>query len=166
MCIRDRYIVVDLPHDFGDMTLEILDQADIILLLVAPELASLRATAMTIDTYDKLEYDLDKVRLVLNRPFAEEGVASMDIFRALKHPIAVELPYAGARCVQAINNGQPLAAARPEHPTSRAIEDFAYEISKRSHQEFPPISPSESWRRVQESRNPSKLLRRVGRIFQ
>lgn len=161
-----EYIVVDLPHDFGDMTLEILDQADIILLLVAPELASLRATAATIDTYDKLDYDLDKVRLVLNRPFEEEGVAAMDIFRALKHPIAVELPYAGRRCVQAINNGQPLTSTRPDHPTSRAIENFAYEISKTSHQEFPPITPSESWRRVQESRNPSKLLRRVGRIFQ
>jgi len=160
------YIVVDLPHDFGEMSLEILDQADIILLLVAPELASLRAAALTVDTYDKLEYDLEKVRLVLNRPFAEAGVGPMDIFRALKHPIAVELPYAGVRCVQAINNGQPLLSARPEHATSRAIENFAFEISKSSHTEFPPISPSPAWRRVQESRNPTKLLRRVGRIFQ
>lgn len=161
-----EYVVADLPHDFSDITLEILDQADVILSLVAPELAALRATALTIDTYDKLGYDLEKVALVLNRPFAEEGVAAMDIYRALKHPIALEIPYAGSRCVQAINNGQPLMVTRPEHPTAQAIENFAFDISKTSHQEFPPISPSPAWRRVQESRNPNKLLRRVGRIFQ
>lgn len=159
------YIVVDLPHDFGDMTLEILDQAHVILSLVAPELASLRAAALGIDTFAKLEYEMDNVQLVLNRPFAEQGLAPMDIFRALKHSIALEIPYAGARCVQAINNGKPLVTARPEHETSRAIENFAYDVSKSSHREFPPISPSESWRRVQESRNPDKLLKRMGRIF-
>lgn len=159
------YIVADLPHDFGDTTLEILDQADVILSLVAPELASLRAAALAMDTYEKLEYDMDNVRLVLNRPFAEQGLAPMDIFRALKHSIAVEIPYAGSRSVQAINNGKPLVSARPEHTTSRAIEDFAFEISKTSHREFPPISPSETWRRVQESQNSNKLFKKVGRIF-
>jgi pilus assembly protein CpaE len=159
------YIVVDLPHNFDEMTLEILDQSQLILSLVAPDLASLRAAALTIDTYDKLEYEMENVQLVLNRPFAEQGVAPMDIFRALKHSIAVELPYAGDRCVQAINNGIPLLKGRPEHETSRAIENFAFDVSKSGHREFPPISPSEAWRRVQESRNPNKLLKRVGRIF-
>lgn len=160
------YIVVDLPHDFGEVSLEILDQADVILTLVAPELASLRAASLTIDTYDKLDYDLDKVQLALNRPFAEDGVAPMDIFRALKHSIAVELPYAGGRCVQAINNGQPLVDGRPEQAFSQTLEDYAFEISKSSHREFPPIVPTTAWRRVQERRNPKKLLKRVGRIFQ
>lgn len=160
------YVVVDLPHDFGEVSLEILDQADVILTLVAPELASLRAASLTIDTYDKLEYDLDKVQLVLNRPFAEQGLAPMDIFRALKHSIAVELPHAGGRCVQAINNGEPMVNARPEHAFSQALEDYAFEISKSSHREFPPIVPTSAWRRVQERRSPKKLLKRVGRIFQ
>ena len=159
------YIVADLPHDFGEMALLILDQADVVLSLVAPELAALRAASLTIDTYHKLEYELDKVQLVLNRPFTEHGVGPMDVYRALKHPIAVELPYAGSRCVQAINNGQPLVSARPEHSMSRIIEEFAFDVSKSSHRDFPPISPSPAWRRVQESRNPTKLLGRMGRIF-
>ncbi|MDX1687781.1 MAG: response regulator [Candidatus Promineifilaceae bacterium] len=159
------YIIVDLPHDFGEFTLEILDQADVILSLAAPELAALRAAARTIDTYNKLGYDLENVQLVLNRPFEETGVDPMDIFRALKVSIAQELPYAGTRCVQAINNGKPLVSARPEHEFSQAIENFAFGISKASHREFPPISPSPTWRRVQESRDSNKLLRRVGRIF-
>lgn len=160
------YIVVDLPHDFGEVALEILDQADVILTLVAPDLASLRAASLTLDTYSKLDYDLEKVQLVLNRPFAEQGVAPMDIFRVLKHSMALELPYAGARCVQAINNGEPLVSARPEHEMSQALEDYAFDISKLSHREFPPIVPTTAWQRVHERRNPTKLLTRVGRIFQ
>lgn len=160
------YIVVDLPHDFGEFALEILDQAHVVLSLVAPELAALRASSLTIDTYDKLEYDLDNVQLVLNRPFEEPGVEPMDIYRALKLSIAQDLPYAGPRCVQAINNGKPLVSARPEHKLSRAIENYAFDLSKSSHREFPPISPSAAWRRVQENRDSNKLLRRVGRMFQ
>jgi pilus assembly protein CpaE len=138
----------------------------VILSLVAPELAALRAASLTLDTYDKLNYDLDRVQLVLNRPFREQGLAPMDIFRALKRSIAVELPYAGARCVQAINNGKPLVSAQPEHALSRTIENYALDVSKSSHRDFPPISPSQTWRRVHESRNPARLSRRVGRIFQ
>lgn len=159
------YIIVDLPHDFSEFTLELLDQSHVILSLAAPELAALRAASRTIDTYDKLGYDLDNVQLVLNRPFEETGVDPLDIFRALKISIAQELPFAGTRCVQAINNGKPIVSARPEHEFSRAIENFAYSISKSSHREFPPISPSLTWRRVQDSRDSSRLLRRVGRIF-
>ena len=159
------YIVIDLPHDFGDFTLEILDRADVILSLVAPELAALRAAAQSIDTYDKLGYELDNVELVLNRTFEEPGVDPMDIFRALQHSIGQELPYGGARCVQAINNGKPLVNENSKDALSQAIEDLAYKVSKSSHQEFPPISPSATWRRVQERRDSSKLLGRVGRIF-
>ncbi|MDX1689161.1 MAG: response regulator [Candidatus Promineifilaceae bacterium] len=159
------YIVVDLPHDFGDFTLELLDRADVILSLVAPELAALRAAAQSIDTYDKLGYELDNVQLVLNRPFEEPGVDPMDIFRALQHPIGQELPYGGGRCVRAINNGKPLVSEQSKHELSQAIEDLAYNVSKSTHQEFPPISPSSTWRRVQDRRESGKLLGRVGRLF-
>ncbi|MFW6184393.1 MAG: response regulator [Chloroflexota bacterium] len=160
------YIVIDLPHDFDDISLAMLDHADVILLLVAPELAALRAAAMAIDTYGKLGYDLESVELVLNRPFEAEGLDPMDIYRALHHTISVQLPYAGSRCVQAINKGEPLSSARPEHPMSRALENFAFQISKTPHREFPPISPTPAWHRVQQNHNANNLVRRtVGRIF-
>ncbi len=160
------YIVVDLPHDFSAITLALLDEASVVLSLVAPELASLRAASLALDTYNRIGYTLENVKLVLNRPFEARGLDPMDIERALKHPVAAELPFAGAHCVQAINKGEPLLTFRPQHAFSRALEDFAFEVSKSSHREFPPILPSAAWQRVQESQQSnSKVRRTVGRIF-
>ena len=40
--VRYNYIVVDLPHDFNHITVEVLDAADHIVVPLAPELASVR----------------------------------------------------------------------------------------------------------------------------
>ncbi len=40
-----EYILVDLPHDFSDVAVETLDAADIVLLVLAPEMSSIRAAA-------------------------------------------------------------------------------------------------------------------------
>ena len=47
------YIIADLPHDFNPMTLSTLDETDLVLLLVAPEMASIRAAAAALDTYNR-----------------------------------------------------------------------------------------------------------------
>ena len=53
------YLVIDLPHDFGEISFNTLDLADNIVIVIAPEMASIRAAAAAIETYKKLEYDLE-----------------------------------------------------------------------------------------------------------
>lgn len=162
---RYDYVIFDLPHDFDDTTLSVLDRADVILLLVAPELASLRAASLALDTYAKLDYDRRLVKLVLNRPFDDAGLSPMDVARVLRHAPALSLPYAGRRPVQAINQGTPLLDAWPEHPASEQLASFAYEISKQVHRDIPPISPSEFWQRVTSQRDANLVRRTVHRFF-
>lgn len=63
------YIVADLPHDFSDVPLHALDEADLILMVASPEMASVRAATAALDTYDKLGFPREKVKLVLNATF-------------------------------------------------------------------------------------------------
>ena len=63
------YIVADLPHDFSDIPLRALDAADLILMLASPEMASLRAATAALDTYGKLGFPREKIKLVLNATF-------------------------------------------------------------------------------------------------
>ena len=147
---RFEYIIADLPHDFSDISLDILDAADYVLLLLAPEMASVRTAAIALDTYKQLGYGKDKIKLVLNWTFEHGGLASKKISTALNHPISLVLPFAPTRFVSAINRGVPLLHSHPEDPVSGLIEDFSFRLSKEAHQGIPPAAPSASWHRVND----------------
>ena len=145
-----EYVVMDLAHDFGIGALQALDAADVILLLLAPEMSSVRAAAAALDTYEKLGYDHNKVRLVLNWTFQHHGLARKSIEQALHHPISLVLPFAPDRFVVAINHGRPLLYNRPDDPVSAMLEDLAFRLSKEQHQTIPPAVPSAAWLRVNQ----------------
>ncbi len=145
---RYGYMVADLAHDFSDISLDVLDSADVIVLLMAPEMASIRSAALALDTYSKLGYPEDKIKVVVNWTFAKGGVAQKKIEAALHHPVSLVLPFAPTHFVNAINQGVPLLESHPDDEVSGLIEDFAFRISKESHQEIPPASPSVAWHRV------------------
>ncbi len=142
------YLIADLPHDFSEISLEALDSADLILLLMAPELSSIRAAAAALDTYHELNYSNDKIKLVLNSVFPRHGLSREKIETALSMPISIGLPYTPDKFVEAINLGQPLLAAQPNDPVSALIEDFAFYLSKEQHKKNRPATPSLAWKRV------------------
>jgi pilus assembly protein CpaE len=142
------YIVADLPHDFSDPAIQALDAADVILLLLAPELASIRAAAAALETYTQLNYSSEKIKLVLNSTFPRHGLSRQNIEEALGVPITMGIPFTPDRFVQAINQGQPLILAEPTNPVSALIEDYAFYLSKDSRKKTRPVAPSESWKRV------------------
>jgi pilus assembly protein CpaE len=153
---RYDYIVADLPHDFNDITLQALDAADIILMMVAPELASVRAAAAALETYSKLNYPPEKIRLVLNNSFEKGGIARKQIEAALHIPVDLVIPFAGEKFVRAINKGQPLILHETEDPVAALLEDYAYAVSMDRQKKFPPAHPSEAWKRaVRRARKPA-----------
>jgi pilus assembly protein CpaE len=145
---RYEYIVADLSHDFNDVTLDMLDKADYILLILAPDIVSVRAASLALNTYGQIGFDLEKVTLVLNRTISKSGLNGRQIEEALHHPISVVLPFASKQFVYAINSGIPLVLSNPESAVSSLIEDLAFHLSKESDQEIPPPSPSDAWNRV------------------
>ena len=142
------YIIADLPHDFNPMTLSTLDEADLILLLVAPEMASIRAAAAAVDTYTKLGYPPEKINLVLNAVVPRSGLSKEKIESALALSITVTIPYIADKFVHAINYGQPLVSRYPEDMVTGLLEDFAFHLSQNEHKKSKPSAPSQTWQRV------------------
>lgn len=145
---RYEYIVADLPHDFSDISLDTLDAADAILLVLAPELVSIRAASVTLNTYNELGFEKEKIRLILNNTIASSGLNAKQIEEALHHSISMVIPYAPKKFVGAINRGVPLLESHPTDAISGQIQDFAFRLSKEAHQLIPPPAPGEAWRRV------------------
>jgi pilus assembly protein CpaE len=121
-------IVVDLPHDFSAMTVDILDAADTIVVMLAPELASIRAAAAALDTYQKLGYPPEKIKFVMNNLFEHRGIPGKKIELALKRPIEMTVTFAPDLFIEAINTGRPLLFAKPKENISMAIASFASRI--------------------------------------
>ena len=140
---QSDYLVLDLPHDFSDTTLAGLDSADEILLVLAPELASVRAAVSTLGVFESLGYPSDKTRLVLNWTFQRGGLSKKEIEAALKRPIDFVLPYASETLVAAINLGKPPVIAEPNQPLSNLFEDMTFYLSKQR-----PGTPTPAWQRV------------------
>ncbi len=122
-------VVVDAGSNFHDAALTALERADRIILLLAPELASLQATVLTLNVFRDLEYDLDKVWTVLSWTFPRNALPQKEMERALGTPVRTVIPHDSSAVVQAINQGVPLVTGFPKSPVATAIEDMAYQIT-------------------------------------
>ncbi len=145
---RYHYLILDLPHDFNATTLAGLDNAEEILLLLAPELASVHAAACALDVFDTLKYPRNIIRLVLNWTFERRGLARKEIEDALQRVIDVIIPFAPDSFVLAINRGIPPILESPPTPLGALFEDLAYALSKPEHQKQPPTQPTPMYQRV------------------
>ena len=150
LCAPYDYIVADLPHDFSHSTLEFLDDAQQIILMLAPDIVSVRAAAIALNTYNSVGFDDEKVKLVLNQPYPKIDMTSKQIEDALHHPIYLVLPHAPRLFTEAINSGDPFLLSKPEDDVSHLIVDLAFRLSKESHKAIPPPSPTDTWREAVE----------------
>jgi pilus assembly protein CpaE len=142
------YIVADLPHDFRDTTLAVLDRATTILMPFAPELASVRSVAAALEAFEALDYPAERLRLILNRTFPKDDLPQAGIEKALKHKIDLVLPYDKDYLVKAINRGEPVTSGAADNPLGSALEDYAFAITRDVVTSSAPDRPSEAWRRV------------------
>ena len=145
---RYDYVVMDLSHDFHPATLAALDIADLILMVASPDMASVRASAASLDTFKKLGYPKEQLKMVINATFPRLGLQADKISAALGIPISVIIPYSPDMFVEAINAGKPFILAKPTDTISELIEDYAFTVSRPAQKKSRPETPSDNWLRV------------------
>ena len=142
------FILVDTPHDFSDMTIQMLSMSTSILLLMAPEMASLRTTMSALEIYDRLGIPPEKVQIILNNNSSNPAIKQVQLEKVLKRSIDFVLPYEAGEVNRALNFGQPFILSNPDLPICLGLEKIAYALSDESHKAIPPAVPSATWKRV------------------
>jgi len=145
-----RFVVIDTAHDFTDLTIQMLNFATTIVLVVTHDMSSLNAALSALDIYDKLGFPSDSIKVVLNSNSAIAGIKQESIEKALKRTVDYVLPYEPDQVVRAINFGKPLVLNEPNIPFSTTLQNMAYELSDDLSKNLPPAVPSETWKRVTE----------------
>jgi pilus assembly protein CpaE len=144
------YIVLDMPHDLSERSLVALDRSNIILVITQPEIASVRAASIALDSFANLHYKDKKVFIILNWTFPHNGLALKDIERLLKTKIDLALPYAADEFIPALNSGKPPVLENPEGALGIIFEDIALALSKESQRTARPEQPTPAWKRAIE----------------
>lgn len=145
---RNDFIVVDAAHDFSDMAINMLNMSSTILLVMAPEMASLRSTMSALEIYDRLGVSVEKVKIVLNNNSSNPAIKQAQLEKVLKREIDFVLPYEAGEVNRALNFGEPFILANPDLPICLALEIMAYQLSDESYKALPPAVPSSTWKRV------------------
>lgn len=146
------FILADTSHDFSDMTIHLLSLSSTILLVMAPEMASLRTTMSALEIYDRLGIPLEKVKIVLNNNSSSPAIKQIQLEKVLKRNFDFVLPFEAGEVNRALNFGQPFILNNPDLPLCLNLEKMAYALSDESRKAIPPVAPSATWKRVTASK--------------
>lgn len=123
------FILVDTSSSLNGITLGILDTADRIVLVTQQNLPSLKNVSRFFDLSQSLEYDSEKVSLVVNRASDKRGISVKDISNTLKRPVIMTIPDDDSSVNTAIDQGVPLlTGSNKRRPVSMAINKLADQL--------------------------------------
>jgi pilus assembly protein CpaE len=119
------WVVVDMPSGLNDHTLGVLDAADQILIVAALEITTIKNVRLFLEVADQLDYDRSKLRLVINRSDASQGIRIGDVEASIRRPIDGTIVSDGRLAVLAVNRGVPFVVSHPESPLARDVTKLA-----------------------------------------
>ncbi len=119
------WVIVDLPSGLNDHTLGVLDAADQILVVAALEITTIKNVRLFLEVADQLDYERSKLRLVINRSDASQGIRIGDVEASIRRPIDGSIVSDGRLAVLAVNRGVPFVVSHPESPLSRDVTQLA-----------------------------------------
>ena len=99
------YVIIDTTSSFDEKTVCALDNSDMILFVLAPNLPSIRNAQRCLEVFSKMGYEKDKIKLILNRYLENDEVKVEYIEKALEHEIYHKVPNNYFTIINAINKG-------------------------------------------------------------
>jgi pilus assembly protein CpaE len=126
-----EFVIIDTPSKLDDMTLALMDAADEIWLVTQPNLAGIKNASRFFDLAQALEYEIDKVKLLVNGVTAKAGIAMADISRALKRPVMHSIPRDATAVELGVNKGQPILEAGADgRPIAKALQQLVFLLAE------------------------------------
>ena len=124
------YIVVDAEASFDDRNISVLDLSDIILLVTVANMPTLRNTQRCLELFDKLNYDSQKIKLVVNRYKDSDEIKIEDIVKLLSKQVYRKIPNDYNTSMTAVNKGIPICAQDTSSEIAKSYSDLAKDISE------------------------------------
>jgi len=136
-----EYVIVDTNRRFDERTLEALDLADHILLLVALDLPTIRNARRCLEVFRRLGH-AERLKLILNRHRPSKGTERLE--RSFGFPIYWRLPDDYATAISSINAGVPATEVAADTELARGLKALAGRLAGRGHSAALKAAPARS----------------------
>ena len=113
------YIIIDTGSTFDSKTLCCLDLSDDILLISMLNLPSIRNSQRCLDLFNRLGYNQDKIKLIINRFLATDDISVEKLEEALGHSVFWRIPNNYYTIMSSINKGVPISLLEPDSPINQ-----------------------------------------------
>ncbi|MBP2650415.1 MAG: cheB 7 [Firmicutes bacterium] len=124
-----KYVVVDTNPSFNETMLAVLDASDIVLVVSAMDLPTIKNVKLGLEIMESLNYSPEKLQLVLNRSNAEGGMGVQEVEESLRQRFTAVLPNDGKVVMTSVNRGIPFVISNPETQVAQKIVDLAKTIA-------------------------------------
>ncbi len=115
------YLIVDVGKSFSETFVAALNQANLVLLVVTPDILSIYQTRWALDTLQFLQIPLNMVKIVLNRADSISSISLEEIKSSLPVDIVMQLPSEGKAVGMAVNRGIPVVLDSPRVKFSQGL---------------------------------------------
>lgn len=123
------YIIVDAEASFDGKNIAALDNSDLIMLVTVANLPALRNTQRCLELFEKLGYDKEKIKIVVNRYMENDEIKEVDIKKVLSKDIYWKIPNNYFAIMSAINKGIPVSDVNDTTNVSQSYKKLAQQIS-------------------------------------
>ena len=125
------FIIIDGGKNISDITVNIFDKSNLILLVINPDVLSLYQTELTLEALEIMTFPLSMVKGILNRFESKGGVSSSVIKALLPIDIISQVPSDGKAAGLALNMGIPIIIDTPDSKITSAIDALAVLLATR-----------------------------------
>jgi len=123
------YIIIDAGRSFSETFVATLNQANLILLVVTPDILSVYQTKWILDTLQFLHFPLTMIKIVLNRAESVSSISWQEVRVSLPVDIIARIPSEGRVVGQAVNRSIPVVLDNPKTKIAQAIKTFAHDLA-------------------------------------
>jgi pilus assembly protein CpaE len=131
LCDHYPYLIVDMASELNDVALEIFELADLILMVMTPDIPSIKNMTYVMDVMNKLNVPSEKLEIVLNMVGQREDLTPVQVENGLKVPLAAQLPFDNASVKRSINRGEPLVLDGKPGILGRSLIHFVGAVKER-----------------------------------
>ncbi len=147
------YVIVDTHSAMDDMTLAVLDVADLLVAVATPDIPAIKDARLLFDLLVALEFSPSNVVFVLNKMDRRWGITSEAVGDNLKHAVDAEIPYDERTVIASVNRGVPLLMGDKSRPPARNILDLMGTIKQRL------VAKAKSEEEAKEAEHPKAFSR-------
>ena len=123
-------VVIDSGNYLNENTVTLMDASHRILLVLNPDIASLRNASRFIDIcYTTLSIPKEKILIIVNQHDQRDGIGLTDIERTLQMKIFSALPCDSRTPLQSINRGIPVYLQGSKIPLHKSFETMAKNLA-------------------------------------